>query len=79
MQKFPTFLINDDNESIRIGNALVDILARISNDAILQELSLPKGSTQLVDEQNAEYVSNASIGLPKAQASEEVLPIPFTD
>ncbi len=52
-----------------LGNALVDILARISNDAILQELSLPKGSMQLVDEQNAEYVSNALIGLPKAQAS----------
>lgn len=33
-----------------IGNALVDILTRIDNDNILNELGLPKGSMQLVDE-----------------------------
>lgn len=33
-----------------IGNALVDVLARIDNDKILNELSLPKGSMQLIDE-----------------------------
>ena len=33
-----------------IGNALVDILTRIDNDNILNELGLPKGSMQLVGE-----------------------------
>ena len=33
-----------------IGNALVDILTRIDNDNILNELGLPKGSMQLVDD-----------------------------
>ena len=33
-----------------IGNALVDILTRIDNDNILNDLGLPKGSMQLVDE-----------------------------
>lgn len=32
-----------------MGNALVDVLARIDKDDILQELDLPKGSMQLID------------------------------
>lgn len=52
-----------------LGNALVDILARINDDAMLQELSLPKGSMQLVDEQDAMNVSLALKDLQKAQAS----------
>ncbi len=39
-----------------IGNALVDILTRIDNDNILNELGLPKGSMQLVDDMTAEKV-----------------------
>lgn len=38
------------NRIIGIGNALVDLLARIENDDILQSLNLPKGSMQLLDE-----------------------------
>jgi sugar/nucleoside kinase (ribokinase family) len=34
-----------------IGNALVDILARIDDDSLLKELNLPKGSMQLIDEE----------------------------
>lgn len=34
---------------IGIGNALVDVLAKVENEAILSELQLPKGSMQLVD------------------------------
>ena len=52
-----------------LGNALVDILARINDDAMLQQLSLPKGSMQLVDEQNATNVSLAIKDFQKAQAS----------
>lgn len=32
-----------------IGNALVDLMTRIDNDALLVDLNLPKGSMQLVD------------------------------
>ena len=42
-----------------IGNALVDILTRIDNDNILNELGLPKGSMQLVDEKTAAKVAKA--------------------
>jgi sugar/nucleoside kinase (ribokinase family) len=34
---------------IGIGNALVDVMTKIDNDGLLQELGLPKGSMQLVD------------------------------
>ena len=33
-----------------MGNALVDVLALIDNDILLEELELPKGSMQLIDE-----------------------------
>lgn len=33
-----------------LGNALVDIMTKLSNDSTLDELGLPKGSMQLVDE-----------------------------
>lgn len=33
-----------------MGNALVDVLVRVEKDSILDELRLPKGSMQLVDE-----------------------------
>jgi sugar/nucleoside kinase (ribokinase family) len=36
-----------------IGNALVDILATLTDDSILQEFNLPKGSMQHVDETTA--------------------------
>ena len=42
-----------------IGNALVDILTRIDNDNILNELGLPKGSMQLVDDKTSEKVAKA--------------------
>ena len=35
---------------IGIGNALTDALVRIENDSVLDTLSLPKGSMQLIDE-----------------------------
>ena len=42
-----------------IGNALVDILTRIDNDNILNELGLPKGSMQLVDDKTSAKVAKA--------------------
>lgn len=44
---------------IGIGNALVDILTRIDNDNILNDLRLPKGSMQLVDASTSAHVGVA--------------------
>ncbi len=57
------------NKVIGMGNALVDILTRIHDDALLDELKLPKGSMQLVDIEHAGRVLNATSGMPRNQAS----------
>jgi len=36
-----------------IGNALVDVRTPITDDKLLEEFSLPKGSMQLVDEKRS--------------------------
>ena len=41
---------------IGIGSALVDILTRIDDDSILEELNIPKGSMQLVDEKSSAVI-----------------------
>lgn len=41
---------------IGIGNALVDIMAMIDDDGMLDSFSLPKGSMQLVDRQQSESI-----------------------
>ena len=41
---------------VGIGSALVDILTRIDNDNILEELNIPKGSMQLVDEKSSAII-----------------------
>jgi len=43
-----------------MGNALVDIMTKIPNDAILEELKLPKGSMQLVDLETSGQVLKAT-------------------
>ena len=35
---------------IGMGNALVDVLVLIDSDEVLNDLNLPKGSMQLIDE-----------------------------
>lgn len=52
-----------------MGNALVDILTRIENDQILEQLNLPKGSMQLVDSVMAGDVLSATGHCPRHQAS----------
>lgn len=42
-----------------IGNALVDILTKVDNDNILNELDLPKGSMQLVDAATSAKIGKA--------------------
>lgn len=41
-----------------MGNALVDVLAIIENDNILEQLDLPKGSMQLIDESKLKVITN---------------------
>ncbi len=52
-----------------LGNALVDILAPLENDQLLEELNLPKGSMQLVDELAAQKVQDATSHIKKELAS----------
>lgn len=40
-----------------MGNALVDVLAIIENDKMLELLELPKGSMQLIDHKKFEILS----------------------
>ncbi|WP_430817636.1 adenosine kinase [Carboxylicivirga sp. RSCT41] len=52
-----------------LGNALVDILAILENDQLLEKLDLPKGSMQLVDETAAQKVQEATSHIKKDLAS----------
>jgi sugar/nucleoside kinase (ribokinase family) len=54
---------------IGIGNALVDVLTQLENDALLQELELPRGSMQLVDADRMARIQEKSKGLKKEMAS----------
>ncbi len=52
-----------------LGNALVDILAKLKDDSLLEELNLPKGSMQLVDDEGITLVQNKAGHLFKDKAS----------
>ncbi len=43
---------------IGMGNALTDILLQVDSDDVLKQLSLPKGSMQLVDEQKSKALNS---------------------
>ena len=52
-----------------IGNALVDILARLETDQVLEEFSLPKGSMQLVDAERSRKILTGISHLDKKISS----------
>ncbi len=52
-----------------IGNALVDILARIESDVLLEELGFPRGCMKLVDKNFSNEVLTKISGFPKVQSS----------
>jgi len=52
-----------------IGNALVDLLIRVENEDLLKELSLGKGSMQLVNSDFKNLVLSKTKNLKKSQAS----------
>lgn len=54
---------------IGIGNALVDVLTQLKDDDLLSDLSLPKGSMQLVDAERSAQIQEKSKNLSKQRAS----------
>ena len=52
-----------------VGNALVDIMVKIDNDHILNELDLPKGSMQLVDKARSNRVLERVNAYEKSQSA----------
>ena len=52
-----------------IGNALVDLLIKLEDNALLEEMSLPKGSMTLVDEKLKKLIAEKSNHLEKDMAS----------
>ncbi|MCD8167044.1 MAG: adenosine kinase [Bacteroides sp.] len=40
-----------------LGNALVDVLARLEDDTLLEQMKLPKGSMQLIDEEKLQEIN----------------------
>jgi len=54
---------------IGLGNALVDIIVFLDDDALLEELLLPRGSMQLVDFERSGLIRNACEHLPHSFAS----------
>jgi len=54
---------------IAMGNALVDIMTMLENDEVLDNLNLPKGSMQLVDQETSSKVQKQTDNLNKSLAS----------
>jgi len=52
-----------------MGNALVDIIARIDGDEILESFGLPRGSMTLVDLDTSNYIHSETAGMSKTKAS----------
>ncbi|MFA6126571.1 MAG: adenosine kinase [Bacteroidales bacterium] len=52
-----------------MGNALVDVLVRVEKESILEELGLPKGSMQLVDETRLQAIENRIDGFERVLVS----------
>jgi sugar/nucleoside kinase (ribokinase family) len=54
---------------IGIGNALVDILAQMKDEKLLEQFKLPKGSMTLVDREMSNLINEETSGLRKTMAS----------
>lgn len=52
-----------------MGNALVDVLIRVEKETILEELGLPKGSMQLVDEERLKHIEERIDGFERVLVS----------
>ena len=54
---------------IGLGNALVDILYKLTDDDLLREYNLPKGSMNLVDRESVGRIMDGASGLNKKISS----------
>ncbi|MEG1839490.1 MAG: adenosine kinase [Bacteroidaceae bacterium] len=54
---------------IGLGNALVDVLATLEDDTTLQEMELPKGSMQLIDEAKLKQINEKFATIKTHQAT----------
>ena len=54
---------------IGIGNALVDVLVRLEDEALLEQIGLPKGSMTLIDEAQQQSLRACMKGLKVEQAT----------
>ena len=52
-----------------MGNALVDVMTRLTDDKLLDEFSLPKGSMQLVSKEFSNRLMAYTLGLERSQSS----------
>ena len=52
-----------------MGNALVDVMTRLTDDKLLDEFSLPKGSMQLVSKEFSNRLMAFTLGLERSQSS----------
>lgn len=49
--------ISEMDKIIGLGNALVDVLATLKDDTLLDEMGLPKGSMQLIDDAKLQQIN----------------------
>lgn len=54
---------NKMDKIIGMGNALVDVLVKLENEKMLEELNLPKGSMQLIDEKKLNEINQRFVTL----------------
>jgi sugar/nucleoside kinase (ribokinase family) len=54
---------------VGLGNALVDVMTILNDDAVLEKFALPKGSMQLVDKTKSELVKSQTLKLRQRLAS----------
>mgnify|MGYP001572493849 CR=1 FL=1 len=52
-----------------MGNALVDIMTRLTDDSILERFKLPKGSMTLVDKEMSDFIHMETSRFQKSKAS----------
>ena len=54
---------------IGIGNSLVDILAKVNHESLLEDMGLPKGSMQLINSEELAFISKRMRSLEHTKAS----------
>ena len=64
---------------IGLGNALVDVLATLKDDTLLDEMGLPKGSMQLIDDAKLQQINEQFSQMKTHLRPVEQRQIPYLD